>query len=164
MTFENTMQYLLDFVSEECMTKDEAMKYLFLTENNGFYWKDGELVNDWLNEVSIRRPLKNKNKPAEERYDSLSVFDTKDYILKRRFDFYIAKLNQSPEDDTREKLTTMVKKLKDRIFSYPPESSNILINNYPDNIKEDWLNAINEYKTRIDEIVNELNTSFPMGD
>lgn len=126
MRAEDTLQYMADFYSELFPTRKHALNQLFCVIGNGFDWIDGELVDDdskYEKRYKLREPIKKAEFINEENWYQQNKFyrdlyegEEKKIPWKYDFEWY--------------PLCTRFSKLY----------------NYPDDIKPDWKELLEECK------------------
>lgn len=148
MTIKDTIKSMVIMFPRLCPTKLSVYNHLFLTNGNGFRWENGELIskNDEKN-CSIEDGLEALFN-GQLQYDCLKGYlnittDSEDIInyFKRRNKekLELAKVIINYEKIINEKLY-----ITNDVVLYPLcKYSKIL--NIPDDIKDDWKDAIKEF-------------------
>lgn len=131
MKAEDTLQYMADFYPEIFPTRKHALDQLFCVIGNGYEWINGELVDD-DNKYKKRYQLKKSIKKAEFKYEELWNQQHEFYT-----DLYKSEENKIPIE-YRFKWYPLCKR-----FSY--------LYNYPDDIKPDWKELLEECKRMLQE-------------
>ncbi|HFD2033551.1 TPA: hypothetical protein ACF2DD_002128 [Clostridium perfringens] len=126
MTLEETIQEMYDNYPMLFQERKECLNQLFCVIGNGYDWIDGELISS---ERQIHKYEEDKGR----------------YILD-----YIDNTPVQLKDGGKAKQTLSGGKAYDKIFRnkfewYPLSKFSYAIN-YPDDIKEDWLQGIEETK------------------
>lgn len=130
MRAEDTLQYMADFYPQMFPTRKHALNELFCVLGNGFEWVNGELVND-NNKYVKRYKLIEEIHRAEFRNED-SWYDLHEFYQKMCED----KSNKIPIEYRFEWYLPLDDKL-----------SNLC--NYPDDIKPDWKELIEECKAML---------------
>jgi ferritin len=160
MTIKDTIKSMVITYPVLFPTKLELYNHLFLTNGNGYEWIDGELVSEGdIKDVSIEDGL---DKLFNDQFQYVLLNDYLKVVSKEEFIINLCKQkNEDPivnyfKRKNEEKLT-LVKRIinyknitneklyvTDEVILYPLcEYSQIL--NVPDDIKDDWKDAIKEF-------------------
>lgn len=148
MTIKDTIKSMIIMFPGLCPTKLSVYNHLFLTNGNGFRWKNGELISkNSEKNCSIEDGLEALFN-GQLQYDFLKDYlnittDSEDIInyFKRRNKekLELAKVIINYEKITNEKLY-----LTNKEELYPLSKYSKILN-IPDDIKDDWKDAIKEF-------------------
>lgn len=131
MGAEDTLQYMADFYPDLFPTRKHALDHLFCLIGNGYEWVNGELVDNddiYTKRYKLRKPIK------KAFFEKEYTWCNWHYIFKE-----IANQSNKPMNPNYEFSWSEISKE----YSY--------ICNYPDNIKEDWLNLLKECQQLLKE-------------
>lgn len=131
MKAEDTLQYMADFYPEIFPTRKHALNQLFCVLGNGFDWIDGELVDDdnkYEKRYKLIKPITKAEFPNEE-----------DWNRQRKFyeELYEDEENKIP--------------IKYQFEWYPLCEKLSKLYNYPDDIKPDWKELLEECRQMLRE-------------
>lgn len=121
MTLENTIQAMLDFGGDSYLTRKDCYNHLFCTIGTGYEWVNGELVSDDFDKQLSRYESVDVVK-AVERPNALQLWEAREKTYSEMSE----QMHNKHE------------------FWYPLSKRYSHLFNYPDDIKPDWLEAINE--------------------
>ena len=173
MNVEITIQYLFD--NFPCIFKERAdcLNQLFCSIGNGFYWQNGELIWKEISDEEVNALSKKLIDGKAFQYNKLSLRQESIYYFIRRAKKLEKQIPENPMDmfDTLDK--EYFESLPDDKYYDVPErykrwsfynrragsSKNIdeitkrfaYLFNYPNDIKPDWLDALNECKAMLIE-------------
>ena len=126
MRAEDTLQFMLDFYPDLFPTRKHCLDHLFCVIGNGYEWENGELVNDGVFEkrYKMRKHVERAVPRNENLYNQM---------------FEIHKRLKEIDEDYKIP------------FSYNFEWHRLYhkyskIFTYPEDIKDDWMNLIEETK------------------
>lgn len=122
MKVEQTIQLMTDNYPSLFYNRQTCLNHLFCVIGNGYKWVDGELVDE-----------------EDEPY--IKEYSKKD-IIKAIFD---EKNEKTIIEENKKMAEKFKKKYKERTW-YPISKEYSYIYNYPKNIKDDWLKALEECK------------------
>jgi len=122
MKAEETIQSMYDHYPSLYQTRQECLNHLFCVLGNGYYWKDGELI-DYDETEPINLLINGKAHQYNENNN----------IYKK----CKSTINEMSKNNFKR-------------FWYPIYN-NAYINNIPSNIKTDWLELVNECKQMLIE-------------
>ena len=126
MRAEDTLQYMADFYPELFPTRKHALNQLFCVLGNGYEWINGELVdddNEYEKRYKLRKQIKRAEFPNEESWYQQNKFYR---------DLYKGEENKIP--------------WKYDFEWYPLAKDFAKLYNYPDDIKTDWKELLEECK------------------
>lgn len=126
MKAENELQIMMDFHEGLFFTRQKCLDHLFCVVGNGYEWKNGELVSIEKDERIERYKLKKDVKKAKPN------------PFTEQFYSRIEELNNLDKSEISNRW-------------YPISEKYSYICNYPDDIKPDWLNLINECKEMLEK-------------
>lgn len=126
MRLEETIQEMYDKYPILFQNRSDCLDHLFCVIGNGYEWNDGELI-------SCDRK-KYKYNSYEDEYEFDYIDNTP---VKLKGD------NKAKQTIYSEEYFKLNEKYK---FKWYPICEYSKVINYPSNIKEDWLNGINEVK------------------
>lgn len=130
---EDEMQMMMDFYPDIFPTRKHCLDHLFCVLGNGYHWVDGELVDEdsvYANRYSLKAPIE-KASPSDEWHHQRLVEAEKVWKEIWGEDYKVTAQNAKYNFEWY-------------VNHYDVMSTNLF--NYPDNIKPDWLAAIEECK------------------
>lgn len=157
MTVELTIQAMYDEYPTLFKERSDCLDQLFCTIGNGYEWINGELVDkdDHLKEKELARHLVDGK---AFQHNKMSLRDVAMEYARRRED----KLESKPPE-----IKDLLRKIDEEYFEsipddvyhekprserwYPISKRFSYLHNYPDDIKPDWLAAIEECKSMLRE-------------
>lgn len=126
MRAEDQLQYMADFCLQLFPTRKHALNFLFCVLGNGFDWEDGELVDDdskYARRYKLREPIEKAEFPNEQ-----SWLDTNKFYKE----LYEGEEHKIPWEYDFE------------WYDLAKDFANLY--NYPDDIKPDWKELLEECK------------------
>ena len=126
MRAEDQLQYMADFYPELYPTRKHALNFLFCVIGNGYDWINGELVdndNKYEKRYKLRKPIKKAEFPDEQRWLEMNKFYR---------ELYEGEEKKIPWEYDFE--------------WYPLAKDYAKLYNYPDDIKPDWKELLEECK------------------
>lgn len=127
-------------------TKSDCYNHLFIVIGNGYDWVDGELVDDSNyvdNTFKLEEDEDEVVKEEADRYAKMGLPEDRlqAVIDRARLDFRLNKMRIQFALDNIDLI------MQDNVFfqkPYPYSTNYSRVNNYPDDIKADWKEAIDE--------------------
>ena len=127
MRAEDTLQYMADFYPELFPTRKHALNYLFCILGNGYEWVNGELANNdnkYEKRYELRKPIQKAEFPDEKSWYKQNKFyrnlyKGEEYKIPWEYDLEWYPLGKDYEN----------------------------LYNYPDDIKPDWKELLEECRT-----------------
>ena len=119
MKAENQLQMMMDFYGDIFYTRKACLDHLFCVIGNGYEWENGELVEKEIDERFLRYKFKKDVVHAEPTEHVKCMGELRERLR-----------GSDKNEDTW----------------YPIAKDYSYICNYPDDIKPDWLNILNECK------------------
>lgn len=126
MRAEDQLQYMADFYPELFPTRKHALNQLFCVLGNGFDWINGELVDDdskYVKRYKLRKPVERAELPNEQSWLDMNKFYK---------ELYKGEENKIPW------------KYDFEWYDLSKDFANLY--NYPDDIKSDWKELLEECK------------------
>ena len=127
MRAEDTLQYMADFYPELFPTRKHCLDHLFCVIGNGYEWINGELVDDdnkYEKRYKLRKPIKKAEFWREETWNKM-------------YEFY----HELHNLDETQKIPMQYN------FSwYPLSRKYSALFTYPEDIKDDWKELLEECK------------------
>ena len=138
MTVETTLQDMYDNFPTLFSTKQECYDHLFCTVGNGYCWKWGQIVEDVYGLEDDKEKHENdylnpKVLKSEQSLDNIKMKQNEDrelYELKRLDDLEDYNIDIGEYDPNK--------------HHWYPLSKHSLINNIPDDVRDDWKKAAEE--------------------
>ncbi len=126
MRAEDQLQYMADFHPELFPTRKHALNFLFCTVGNGYEWINGELINvdgEYEKRYKLRNAIEKAEFKEEENWDQIAHY----YQIKNKYEKYMIPHKYNFE-------------------WYPLAKKIAKLYNYPDDIKSDWKELLEECK------------------
>ncbi|MCM1224983.1 MAG: hypothetical protein NC548_62085 [Lachnospiraceae bacterium] len=131
MKAEATLQYMTDFYKSLFPTRKHCLNHLFCVIGNGYKWINGELVDTddiYEKRYKLAIPIKHAEFPEEGTWWMINLIE------------------KELSEQTNKPMNPNFK------FSWSkPSKEYSYLYNYPDNIKPDWLQLLNECKQLLKE-------------
>lgn len=127
MRAEDTLQYMADFYPDLFPTRKHCLDHLFCVIGNGFEWVNGELVDDdnkYEKRYKLRKPIKKAEFWREETWNQMNKFYNDLYGL-----------------DEKRKIP-----MQYNFEWYPLSKKYSALFTYPEDIKDDWKELLEECK------------------
>lgn len=128
MRAEDTLQYMADFYPDLFPTRKHCLDHLFCVIGNGFEWVNGELVDDdnkYEKRYKLRKPIKKAEFWREETWNQMNKFYGDLHNL-----------------DEKQKIP-----MQYNFEWYPLSKKYSALFTYPEDIKDDWKELLEECKT-----------------
>lgn len=178
MTVELTIQEMFDKYPTLFKERADCLNHLFCTIGNGYHWKDGELIDIFyeLSESEKNLLISRLIDGKAFQYNKLSLrAESQHYETKRIaegwYEDYCGRYSDEDIEKIKDIRQKTIMKLPDDVYYKEPERKkrwSFYINipgqeridfcekyaylfNYPDDIKPDWLAALNECRTLLIE-------------
>lgn len=127
MRAEDQLQYMADFYPELFPTRKHALNFLFCVIGNGYDWIDGELVDNdskYEKRYKLIEPIKKAEFPNEKNWLNMNKF-----------------YNELNKEEGKK----LPCKYDFKWYQLSKDFSNLY--NYPNDIKDDWKEILEECKT-----------------
>lgn len=127
MRAEDTLQYMADFYPEIFPTRKHCLDHLFCVIGNGFEWVKGELVDNddkYQKRYKLRKPIKKAEFWREEHWYQMNEF-----------------YNDLHGLDEKQKIP-----MQYNFEWYPLSKKYSALFTYPEDIKDDWKELLEECK------------------
>lgn len=127
MRAEEQLQYMADFYPELFPTRKHALNFLFCVLGNGYEWINGELVDDdskYVKRYKLRKPIERAEFTNEQSWLDMNKFYK---------ELYEGEENKIPW------------KYDFKWYDLTKDFANLY--NYPDDIKPDWRELLEECKS-----------------
>ena len=128
MRAEDTLQYMADFYPDIFPTRKHCLDHLFCVIGNGYEWVNGELVDDdnkYVKRYKLRKPIKKAEFWREETWNQTNKFYGDLHNL-----------------DEKQKIP-----MQYNFEWYPLSKKYSALFTYPEDIKDDWKELLEECKT-----------------
>lgn len=130
MRAEDTLQYMADFYPEIFPTRKHCLDHLFCVIGNGFKWVNGELVDNddkYQKRYKLRKPIKKAEFLREENWYQMNEF-----------------YNGLHNLDEKQKI-----QMQYNFEWYPLSKRYSALYTYPENIKDDWKELLEECRVAL---------------
>lgn len=130
MRAEDTLQYMSDFYPEIFPTRKHCLDHLFCVIGNGYKWVNGELVDDdceYQKRYKLRKSIKKAEFKREENWYHMNEFYNNLYDL-----------------DEKQKIP-----MQYNFEWYPLSKKYSALFTYPEDIKDDWKELLEECKSML---------------
>ena len=130
MRAEDTLQYMADFYPDIFHTRKHALDHLFCVIGNGYEWVNGELVdndNEYEKRYKLRKQIKKAKFKREENWYQMNKFFYNLYGL-----------------DEKQKIP-----MQYTFEWYPLSKKYSALFTYPEDIKDDWKELLEECKSML---------------
>lgn len=168
MNVELTMQFMFDQYPALFKTRADCLDHLFCTIGNGYEWVNGELISitENLNNKEIENLKTNLVDNTAYQHNKLSLRDEYIYYYNENKKNNFENVPEHLRDNYINNFDTAISKIPNDQYYKEPErykrwsfyinipnkeyvnfcENYAFLFNYPDNIKPDWLEALNECK------------------
>ncbi len=126
MRAEDQLQYMADFYPELFPTRKHALNFLFCSVGNGYEWINGELIDvegEYEKRYKLRESIEKAEFKEEENWNQIAHY----YQIKNKYEKYMIPHKYNFE-------------------WYPLSKYFAKLYNYPDDIKSDWKEILEECK------------------